>query len=131
MRWIKWTGIATAIVLAVWCFQPWVFIESKNLVITGIESTGTNFGKPGYLVLVLCFLFLVFSLMPFVWAKRANMVVTVLNLAWAIRNYFLLSACSGGECPEKKMGLYVVVIGSVIMLIAALFPDSKVKKTSS
>jgi hypothetical protein len=131
MRWIKWTGIATAIVLAVCCFQPWVFIESKNLVITGMDSTGTNFGKPGYLLLILCFLFSVFSLMPFIWAKRANMVVTVLNLAWAIRNYFLFSACSGGECPEKKLGLYVVAIGSVIMLIAALFPDIKVKKASS
>jgi hypothetical protein len=130
MRWIKWTGIAAAIALAIACFFPWVFIESKNLTITGMDTTGTNFGKPGYLFLLLLLLFLVFSLIPSVWAKRANMIVTVLNLAWAIRNYFLLSACSGGECPVKQPSIYIVFVCSFIMLIAALFPDVKMKNRS-
>jgi len=130
MRWIKWTGIAAAIALAICCFLPWVIIRSKSLTISGMDTTGTNFGKPGYFFLLLGFLFLVFSLMPYIWAKRANMIVTVLNLAWAIRNYFLLSTCSGGECPEKQAAIYVVLISSFIMLIASLFPDIKIKRTS-
>ena len=127
MRWMKWIGIAAAIVLCISCFQPWVFIETKKLTLTGMDTTGTNYGKPGLLMLILTFLFIVFSLIPAVWSKRANMVVTALNVAWCIRNYFMVSTCSGGECPEKRLALYLVLASSIIMLIAALFPDVRLK----
>lgn len=127
MRWMKWIGIAAAIVLCISCFQPWVLIETKQLTLTGMDTTGTNYGKPGILMLILSFLFIVFSLIPAVWSKRANLIVTALAVAWCIRNYFLLSTCSGGECPQKKLAIYLVLLSSVIMLLAALFPDVRVR----
>jgi hypothetical protein len=124
---MKWTGVAAAIIVCISCFQPWIFIESKDLTITGMNTTGTNYGKPGVLFLILSSFFLVFSLIPYIWSKRANMIVSVLNLAWGIRNYFLISTCSGGECPERKLALYLVFACSFIMLVASLFPDIQLK----
>jgi hypothetical protein len=46
-------------------------------------------------------------------------------MAWAIRNYFIISACHGGDCPEKHNGIYLVLLASLLMLVSALFPDIK------
>jgi len=119
---MKWIGLLAAIALVTACFFPWVFIESKNITVTGIESPGTSFGKPGYFHFVLAAIFVVFNFTPRVWAKRMNLLITALNLGWAIRNYFLISTCAAGECPEKKAALYIVLISSFVMLLAALFP---------
>lgn len=125
MRYMKWTGLAVAVLMIVSCFSPWVIIESKNITVSGIDASGTNFGKPGYFHFIMTAFFLVFNFVPRLWAKRANLLVTALNLGWAIRNYFLITACAGGECPEKKMGIYMMLLASVLMLVSALFPDMK------
>jgi hypothetical protein len=124
---MKWIGLLAAVVLVVACFFPWVFIESKNITISGINAGGTSFGRPGYFHLVLATLYTVFHLTPRIWAKRSNLLITALNVAWAARNYFLISACSGGECPEKRAGLYLILIASFLMLVAALFPKMNIR----
>lgn len=106
--------------------MEWVFIASKKISVTGLESTGTDFGKPGALHLILCGAFIVFSLIPRIWAKRVNALVAALNMGWAIRNYLLITGCSGGECPEKQLAIYLLMICSLVMLIASWFPDVKV-----
>ena len=116
------------ILLIVSCFIPWVTIPSKNIVVSGVESTGTNFGKPGYTHFVLSFFFIIFHFIPRLWAKRSNLLVVALNIAWAIRNYFIISMCREGECPEKQIGLWLVLLASVLVLVAALFPDIKLNE---
>jgi len=123
MRWMKWIGIAAAILLIISCFLTWVTIGSKNIVISGVDATGTSFGKPGYFNLLMTFFFIVCTLLAKIWAKRINLLFTAMNLAWAIRNYFIVSACMGGECPEKHAGLYFVLVASLLMLASSLFPD--------
>lgn len=125
MRYLKWTGLAAAVLLAIACFMPWVLIESKNLTVTGVDSTGTNFGKPGYFHFVLVAVFLVCTLVPRVWAKRFNLLITALNIGWALRNFFVLAMCSGGECPSRQAGMWLMMLASVLMLVSALFPDMK------
>ena len=125
MRWMKWIGLAAAILLIISCFIPWVFIESKNITVTGIDATGTSFGKPGYFHLLMSIIFLLFSFTPKVWAKRSNLLIAALNIAWAVRNYFLISACQMGDCPEKKPGIYFILLASLLMMAVALFPDMK------
>ena len=119
---MKWIGTLAALTLIISCFFPWVFIESKNITVTGIESAGTNFGKLGYFHLFLAAIYLFFTFISKIWAKRWNLLIVALNIAWAARNYFIISACSGGECPEKNAALYIVLISSLLMLVAALFP---------
>jgi hypothetical protein len=123
MRWMKWVGIAAAILLIISCFLTWVTIDSKNIVVSGVEATGTSFGKPGYFNLLMTFFFIVCTLAPKIWAKRINLLFTGMNFAWAIRNYFIIYACLGGECPEKHAGLYLVLGASLLMLASSLFPD--------
>ena len=129
MRAMKWLGLFGAILLIVACFLKWVIIDSKNIVVTGVDATGTFFGKPGYLHLLLGVLFLMFHFIPRVWAKRSNLAVAAINMAWAIRNYFVVTTCRGGDCPDKQTGIYLILIASFFILLAALFPDMKAIKT--
>lgn len=128
MRYMKWIGLFAVILLIGSCFFPWVTISAKNIVVSGVDSTGTNFGKPGYVHFILGFFFIVFHFTPKLWAKRVNLLIVALNIAWAVRNYLIISMCRTGECPEKQMGLWLVLAASVLMLIAALFPDIKLKE---
>jgi len=128
MRYMKWVGLVAVILLGVSCFLPWVIIPSKNIIVSGVDSTGTNFGKPGYTHFVLSFFFVIFHIVPKLWAKRVNLLIVALNIAWAIRNYFIITMCREGECPQKQIGLWLVMLASVLMLIAALFPDIKLKE---
>jgi hypothetical protein len=125
---MKWIGVMAAVLLVVSCFTPWVIIESKNITISGIDATGTNFGKPGYFHFIFSFFFLLFSFIQKVWAKRFNLLIVALNVAWAAKNYFLLTACAGGECPLFKTGLWLMLLSSICMLIAAFFPDIELKQ---
>ena len=126
MRYLKWIGIGAAILLLASGFLPWITIESKNLIITGTETSGTSFGKPAYFHYLMVILFLTCSVVQRIWAKRLNLLITALNLAWAIRNFFIIAGCSGGECPQREAGLWLVLISSILMLFSAFFPDMKV-----
>lgn len=128
MRYMKWIGLLAVILLVVSCFTPWVIIPSKNIIVSGVDATGTNFGKPGYTHLLLSFFFIVFHFIAKVWAKRWNLLVVALNIAWAIRNFFIITMCRDGECPEKQAGIYLVILACVMMLVAALFPDIRLKE---
>lgn len=128
MRYVKWIGLLAVMLLVVACFLPWVYISSQSITVTGVDATGTNFGKPGYAHFILGFFFIVFHFIPTLWAKRWNILVVALNIAWTVRNYFIISMCREGECPEKKTGLWLVILASVLMLLAALFPDIKLKE---
>ena len=127
MRYLKWIGLASAIILIMSCFIPWIFIESKSITVSGIDARGTNFGKPGYFHFAMAVFFLFFSLMPKVWAKRANLLITALNMGWALRNFIIIGACEGGECPLKKGGIWLILASSAIMLVSSLFPDMKLQ----
>ena len=131
MRWIKWAGVIASVLLVISCFMTWVVVPGRNLIISGVDTTGTHFGKPGYIHFILAALFLLFTFINTVVVKRLNLAVAAFNLAWAVRNYFIISLCRAGECPEKKIAIYLMVICSVIMLIATMFPDIKERSTGT
>jgi hypothetical protein len=128
---MKWIGLAAAITLIIACFMIWITLPSKNITVTGIDAGGTNVGKPGYFHFICAFFFLSFLLIPRVWAKRANLFVAPINFAWAVRNYFIVASCRAGECPEKHVAVYLILVASALMLAAALFPDLPAKRTNS
>ena len=120
-------GIIAVFVLIGICFMPWTFIASQNITVTGFSSAGTSFGKPGYLNVVLSVVCLIFFSIPKIWAKRTNVFIAAINLAWAFRNYLLLSGCLLGECPEKKTGLYLLLLAAGIIQVMALLPKMNVE----
>lgn len=127
MKYSKWVGLLAVILVIVAAFQPWIVVSSKNIIITGLDTTGTNFGKPAFLNLFAGGIAAVAFLSQSVMAKRINIFLCSFNLAWSFRNFVIISTCRAGECPEKKLGLYLLIIASVIMMLAALFPDVKLK----
>jgi len=122
---MKWIGLAAAVLLIVSCFMPWVIIESRNITVSGMDAF--DYGKPGYIHFVLLTFFIVFTLVPRLWAKRMNLLVVAFNAAWMLRNFLVIGTCKAGECPERETGFYLMIIASLIMLVSALFPDIKMK----
>ncbi|MBE7174465.1 MAG: hypothetical protein INR73_28090 [Williamsia sp.] len=127
MRYSKWIGVLAFVVLLAVSYMPWVYIESKGITVTGLNAAGTNFGKPALLSLVLGVVATILFIIPYTTAKRANLFFCALNLAWAIRNFIVLSTCRQGDCPQKETALYLMLAASIIMLAAALFPDVELK----
>lgn len=127
MKYSKWVGIFGVVLLYIAAYQPWITVVSKNITITGMNTAGTNFGKPALMNLIVSGISAVFLLYSSVMAKRANIFFCAFNIAWGIRNYVLISMCRGGECPERKFGLYLLMLSAVIIMLASLFPDIKIK----
>ena len=125
MRARKAVLLIIAISLIASLFFPWVIIESKNLVLTGMRTDGTTFGKPGLLTLLFAALIILFSFVPRVWAHRICLFFGAFAVGWAVRNFLLLSTCQGGECPQRQVAFYVYLISSILLLVAVLLQDMK------
>lgn len=119
-------GILASIALIATCFLPWSFIASQQLTVTGFHAQGTSFGKPGLFNAMLSVVMILFFALPVLWAKRTNMFLAAMNLAWAFRNYLLVSSCMMGECPEKKPGLFILLFLAVLIQFMALLPKIKI-----
>lgn len=128
MQSIKWLSVLTALVIITACFFTWVSLENKNFFVGGFFSSDNNkFGQPGILHTAFCSIIILLLLINRVWSVRAAFFISAFNVAWAIRNYIVISACSGGVCPEKHTGLYTILIGSILLLILTPFVQIKTK----
>ena len=127
MKYSKWLGLFAVALLIFSAFQPWVYIAPKDLTVTGMHTPGTNFGKPALVNIIMASFAAAFYVIPAIMAKRANVFFCTFNMAWAFRNFIIFSICRAGECPVKLTGLYILLFASLIMLIASLFPDVKIK----
>ncbi|MEO5681538.1 MAG: hypothetical protein ABIQ88_02795 [Chitinophagaceae bacterium] len=129
MKYSKWIGLLSVIVVIVICHTVWVYVPSVQLEIGGMFSSGKqNFGKPGLMNIICSAGAGILFLLPQIWAKRTNIFFCGFNIAWAIRNYIILSRCYGGECPEKKMSLYILLVASACMLLMAFIPAIEIKE---
>jgi hypothetical protein len=120
MSLMKVLSIASFGGLIVACFFPWVIIPGRELVITGMNAEAINFGKPGLLHIVLGSIVILLLLLGKSWSLKTAFFVAAFNIAWAARNYFSLSACSGGVCPEKFTAIYMLPLLSVLAIIFLL-----------
>ncbi len=62
-------------------------------------------------------------LLPKVWAKRANLFICALTVAYAIKTFILFGSCYNNSCPQKLFGIYLMLACTVVMLIASAFPN--------
>ncbi len=122
MKYSQTIGLVACLALIGVCFMPWCFIASKDIIVTGLYAKGTNFGKPGLMNIIFSALLAILFIIPKIWAKRINMLVGALNIAWAFRSYLLLTSCDGGDCPEKKTGIFLMLILSAVILLMTFLP---------
>lgn len=126
---MKIVAIAAAVVLVVSCFLPWVFIDSKSLTLTGISAL--NFGKPAFLHFFLAAATIILLLLNKPISQKAALLFSALNLAWAVRNFLMISACYMGDCPERLSGIYIMLISSIAMLIGVVTMPAKVQANNT
>jgi hypothetical protein len=127
MKYSNYVGVLAAIILIGCCFLPWVYIDSIKTTITGLQTEPTRYGKPGILHIAFSLLAIVFFLIPALWAKRTNLFIGAFNFAWGIRNFLIISHCEFGECPQKRFGIYAILLLSVIIAIMTTIPKMKLK----
>ena len=127
MKYSNYIGVLAAIFLIASCFIPWVYIESIKTTITGLKAEHTNYGKPGVLHIIFSIFSVIFFLIPAIWAKRTNLFVGAFNFAWAVRNFLLITHCDFGECPEKRFGIYAILLFSIVIIIMTTIPKVDLK----
>ncbi|NII26522.1 hypothetical protein HB364_15645 [Pseudoflavitalea sp. X16] len=126
MKYSQWIGIAAAVLLVVACFLPWTFHPDLNKSFTGFFSEENNYGKPGKVFIGLAVVATIFFITPRIWAKRWNLLVGALTVAFAIKSFIVFSGCYKGICPAKQAGLWIMLGAAIIMLVMTLVPDMKV-----
>ena len=130
-KYLHWLGIIACITLIISCFLPWVYYADPHIInesertFTGFYSFNNEYGKPGKFLVFFGAITLTFMLLPKVWAKRANLFICALTLAYAIKTFILFGSCYNNYCPQKLFSLYLMVGCTVIMLIASGFPNLK------
>ncbi|HJW16990.1 MAG TPA: hypothetical protein VJ499_07710 [Flavisolibacter sp.] len=126
MQIMKWLSIATLALLIYSCFQPWVTIESQNIMVTGMKAEAINFGKPGLLHIVLSIIMMMLLLLNKLWSFKTAFFVSAFNIAWSLRNFISISACSAGICPTKHIALYTILITPVAATVFLLLINKEV-----
>ena len=126
MRYSQWLGMLVLVLLIVSCFLPWTYHPDLNKNFTGFFSENNVYGKPGRVLIVMAVLSGLCFLFPRVWAKRINFFICAVIVAYAVRNFIIFSGCYRGICPEKLMGLWLMMIGAILALLMAVFADLKI-----
>lgn len=127
-------GLVACIVLVISCFLPWAYYADAHIAteaqrtFTGFKTYDNNYGRPGKLLSAIAAIVFIFMLLPKIWAKRANLFITALGVGYAIKTYVLFVACYDAYCPEKKAGIFIMLISMITLLLAAVFPDLALKK---
>lgn len=123
-------GLISVAIVIVSAFLPWITIESKHLVFTGLQTEGSTFGEPGkaniFFAVAIGLLFVLKNKM----AARVNLFLAGFLAAWTFRNLLLFSRCEMGECPDREIGLYLSFIGALAAFICVLLtkPATAAKK---
>jgi hypothetical protein len=85
------------------------------------------YGKPGKVFIFFAVLSAILILLNKVWAKRTLIFLAAFNVGYLIRTYILYTSCYRAFCPEKQYGLYLLIVGGVLLLIVSFFPNLKLK----
>jgi hypothetical protein len=124
---LKWAGLIACLMLMIACLLPWTYHADIDKTFTGLFSEKNAYGKPGKFLIFYGVISAWFFLTPKVWAKRVHLFLAALTLGYAIKTYILFTSCYNAYCPDKKIGIYLMMGCCIVILVAAIFPDLKLK----
>ena len=130
MKFSQWIGIVAAIVLIISGFMNWTWYPDIHKYFTGFVSENNIYGKPGKIFIYFSSVAILFFVIPRVWAKRWNVFICTLIVAFAIRTFILYTSCYSGVCPVKQPGIWIMIASAAVILLCALLPDLKLKDKS-
>ncbi|SFE53582.1 hypothetical protein SAMN05518672_107131 [Chitinophaga sp. CF118] len=120
-------GLLSVAVVIISVFLPWLTVESKHLIFTGIDTAGSRFGEPGKLSIVVAVVTGILFLLPGKVGARFNLFMAAFLAAWSFRNFLLFSRCEMGECPDRGIGLYLCLVGAIAVFVCVLFTNGETK----
>ena len=127
MKYYKVLGSLSCAVLAISCFLPWTFYPDLNKSFTGFFSEENMYGKPGKVFIFLAIISAALILINRIWAKRVLLFVAAINIAYLIKSYVLFTTCYSALCPVKQYGLYLLMAGTIMLMVVSIFPDMEVQ----
>ena len=125
MKYSQVIGIIASLSIIGICYMPWVFIPELDITLSGVNgyvNENLYLGKPIKFYLVFLFIMIIFFALPKIWAKRTNVFLGAIVLGYSIYNYLLFTLCREGACPEKEMGIYLLVVSALIVQFMTFFP---------
>ncbi len=128
IRYSKWISLAALILLVAACFMPWAYYGDLGMSFTGFFTEKNSYGKPAKLLLIFGGLTTLFSFTKLIWLKRSALLLGGLCAAYAVKNFLLFGSCYRGYCPEKQIGLYLMLISALVIFLASLFPEGRVNR---
>ncbi|MEO6637943.1 MAG: hypothetical protein ABIN25_06680 [Ginsengibacter sp.] len=129
MKFYKIIGFATCALMMVSCFIPWVYYADIGKSFDGFFSEKNKYGKPGMFIMFFAVVSIILIYLNRIWAKRVHIILSAVNIGYLIRTYILFTSCYNAYCPEKKAGIYLLIVSSVVMMIVSIFPDMKIGET--
>lgn len=111
--------------LALACTLPWAYYPDLGKHFTGFFSEQNRYGKPAYLLLTLGALSTLMAFLMPTSAKFTGLLAAGLNLAYAIKTIFSFGMCYLAICPEKKFGIWLMLLSASLLLLAAMFPRGR------
>ncbi len=128
-KYSKWISLA-AFLLLVWvCFMPWSYHADIDTYFTGFYSQKNLYGKPAKLLLTFSGITTFCSFVKLLWLKRTAFLSGGLGVAYAIKNFLLYGSCYLGYCPDKQIGLYLMLLLTILIFVMAFLPEGSRKKS--
>lgn len=121
----KWISLAAFLLLLAACFMPWAYYADVDKSFTGFFSEGNMYGRPAKLLLILSGITTLCSFIKTLLFKRIALLIGGLNVAYGIKNFLLFGSCYQGICPEKQIGLYIMLFATLVIFLASFFPEGK------
>lgn len=131
MKFSQWIGVLACLTLVVSGFTNWTWYPDLHKYFTGFFSENNVYGKPGKIFIYLASVAVFFFVVPKIWAKRWNVLVCAIIVAYAVKSFILFTLCYHGVCPVKQPGIWVMLFSAVVILLCALLPDLKIKSDNS
>jgi hypothetical protein len=127
---IKWLGFSACVLLIIACLLPWTYHADIDKTFTGVFSEKNAYGKPGKYLIFFAVTSTILILLQKVWAKRVHLFFAGLTVGYAIKTYVMFTSCYNAYCPDKKIGIYLMMICCIVIFIASVFPDLKLNAAS-
>jgi hypothetical protein len=137
VRVLSWVGMAACIALFISCFLPWSYYADPHIpneadrTFTGFYSFQHQYGRPGIFLTLFGVPILGMMLLQKIWAKRTNLFLSAITVAYAFKSYVLFTSCYAAYCPEKKAGIFIMLFSTIVMLVACIFPNMKITGDST
>ena len=131
MKYSKWIAVISCVLLIVVCFIPWTYHADVQKNFNGFFYEKNAYGSPGKFFIFFALVSMGLLLLERVWSQRALFFVGGITVAYAIKTYILFTSCYNAYCPEKKLGIFLVLGLSLVIFALSLFPDIKIRETKS